>query len=61
MIYTCDWCTKKIDWIKKGLPPGWRMLEYDSNKYTEEFDRAFVCSLDCEVRLARKYGAGGLR
>jgi len=61
MIYTCDWCGKKIDRKKQGLPPGWRMLEYDSNKYTIEFDRASVCSLDCEVRLARKYGAGGFR
>jgi hypothetical protein len=61
MIYRCDWCGKKIDWKKHGLPPDWRKLEYDANKYTEEFDEAFVCSLDCEVRLAQKYGAGGFR
>ena len=61
MIYKCDWCRKEIDWKKQGLPPGWRILEYDSNKYTEEFDEAIVCCLDCEVRLARKYGAGGFR
>ena len=61
MTYECDWCKKKIDWEEQGIPPGWKALEYDANKYTEEFDRAIVCSLDCEVRLARKYGAGGLR
>lgn len=61
MIHECDWCGKKVDWEKQDLPPGWRVLEYDANKYTEEFDRAVVCSLDCEVRLARRYGAGSLR
>jgi len=61
MIYTCDWCGKKIDRKKQGLPPGWRKLEYDANKYTEEFDEAIVCCVDCEVRLAQHYGAGGLR
>jgi DNA-directed RNA polymerase subunit RPC12/RpoP len=61
MIYRCNWCGKEIDWKKQGLPPGWRKLEYDAIKYTEEFDEATVCSLDCEVRLAQKYGAGGFR
>lgn len=61
MIYTCYWCGKEIDWKKQGLPPEWRVLEYDANKYTVEFDEAIVCCSDCEVRLARHYGAGGLR
>ena len=61
MIYKCDWCGKKIDRKKQGLPPGWRVLGYDANKYTEEFDEAIVCCVECEVRLARHYGAGGLR
>ena len=61
MIYKCEWCGKKVEAKEKGLPAGWRILAYDSNKYTEEFDEAVVCSEDCEVRLARKHGAGGLR
>ncbi len=60
MTHECAWCGKKVEWGKKKIPPGWRSLKYDANKYTEEFDKAVVCSRECEVRLARKYGAGGL-
>lgn len=60
MIHRCNWCGKEIDWKKQGLPPGWRKLEYDAIKYTEEFDEATVCSLDCEVRLDAKVRRRGL-
>jgi hypothetical protein len=61
MTLECGWCKKRVEWKERGLPPRWRALEYDANKYTEEFDRAVVCSDDCERRLAREFGAGGLR
>ncbi len=59
--YVCDWCGKTIEWTEDGPPPGWHSVEYDSNKYTEEIDPAEVCSQECEMRLAEKYAAGGLR
>jgi len=59
--YVCDWCGKTVDWNGDSLPPEWRAIDYDTNKYTEEIEDAVVCSVECEVRLAEKFAAGGLR
>lgn len=59
--FVCDWCGKTIEWEEPGLPPGWKSIEYDTNKYTEEVDPAEVCSDECEMRLAEKFAAGGSR
>ena len=59
--YVCDWCGKTAKVDGDDLPTGWRTIDYDTNKYTEEIDEAVVCSVECEVRLAEKFAAGGMR
>ena len=58
----CAWCGREQEVEREGeLPEGWISVKYDVNKYTPEVEEAVVCSRDCEVRLARKFAAGGLR
>ncbi len=57
----CEYCGQEIEQVDETLPEGWIKVDYDVNKYTPEIDQAVVCSTDCEVRLATKFAAGGLR
>ena len=59
--YVCDWCGKTAETDREGLPDGWHAVDYDTNKYTDAIDEAVVCSVECEVRLADKFAAGGMR
>lgn len=60
-VFVCAWCGKEVASRSEEPPEGWRQVEYDVNKYTPEVETAHVCSVDCEVRLAEKYAAGGGR
>jgi len=59
--HVCECCGKTVETPDDQLPPDWRRLDYDVDKYTPEVETAVVCSPECEMRLAAKSAAGGFK